>query len=87
MSKDDWITVGEYPNSSCAQIASALLTESSVPHRIWPNTRPAPMASKPYLIYVAPELGDRAREVLADSSISEDELAALALASPPPEDA
>jgi hypothetical protein len=89
MSKDDWVTVGEYPNASSADIASALLTTMNVPHKIWPTTRPVVgmSSSGSYFIWVAPELAGEATSLLSESSVSDAELTALALADPPPDDA
>lgn len=89
MSKDDWVTVGEYKNASSAQIASALLTTMEVPHKIWPTTRPVVgmSSSGNYYIWVAPELVEEAKSVLSESAISDAELTAQALAEPPPDDA
>ena len=89
MSKDDWVTVGEYQNASSAQIASALLTTMEVPHKIWPTTRPVVgmSSSGNYYIWVAPGLAEEAKTVLSESAISDAELTAQALAEPPPDDA
>jgi len=89
MAKDDWVTVGEYPNASSAQIASALLTTMKVPHKIWPTTRPVVgmSSSGNFYIWVAPALAEKAKSILTESSISDADLTALALADPPPDDA
>jgi hypothetical protein len=89
MSKDDWVTVGEYQTASSAQVASALLTTMKVPHKIWPSTRPV-VGMSPYgnyYIWVAPGLAEEAKSVLSESTISDAELTAQALAEPPPDDA
>jgi hypothetical protein len=89
MATDDWVTVGEYSNSSSAQIASVLLATMEVPHKIWPTTRPVVgmSSSGNYYIWVAPELAEEAKGILSESSISDAELAALALSDPRPDDA
>ncbi len=89
MPKDGWVTVGEYPNASCAEIASGLLSTMKLPHRIWPTLRGTlvPNGGGTYLIYVAPALAEEATRVLSESSTSDDELTAQALAVPPPDDA
>jgi hypothetical protein len=87
---DDWVTVGDYPNESCAKIASALLTGMDLPLRIRPNSRDWPGAiprGVSFLIYVAPGLAAEAKRILSETSISDAELTAQALADPPPDDA
>jgi hypothetical protein len=87
VANDDWITVGDYPDEACLRVASALLTAMKIPYRIWPTSRRAlAQLGQPYIIYVAPDLADEAKRILSESEISDAELAALALASPPPDD-
>jgi hypothetical protein len=89
MSKDDWVTVGEYQNASSAQIASALLTTMKIPHKIWPTTRPVVgmSSSGNYYIWVAPGLVEEVKSILSESAIADEELTAQALAEPPPDNA
>jgi hypothetical protein len=86
--KGDWVTVGEYSNAPSAQVASALLTTMGLKHRIWPTTRLfGTAADGDHYIWVAPELVDEATRILSTSTVSERELATLALKDPPPDDA
>lgn len=89
MANDDWVTVGEYPNVSCAEVGSGLLTSMGVPHRIWPRIHSVVGSSSlaPFYIWVAPEDADEAKRILTEAPISDEELSDLALREPRPDDA
>jgi hypothetical protein len=88
MASDDWVTIGDYPDEMSMRVASALLTAMKVPHRIWPPTvRALAHVGEPYILYVAPGLAEEAKRILTEPPISDVDLTAMALASPPPDDA
>jgi hypothetical protein len=89
MAKDDWITIGEYSNSASARVAAGLLASNGVANRVWPNPQPTVGADSPgdFYIWVAPEVAEEARRILAEPVVSEDELTRQALNEPPPDDA
>jgi hypothetical protein len=89
VAKDDWITIGEYSNAASARVAAGLLTTHGVAHRVWPSlwlTFGAD-SSGDFYIWVPPQIADEAKRILAESEVSEDELARQALNEPPPDDA
>ena len=88
MDRNDWVTVGEYPDVPTLRIATAILTTMKIPYRIWPETsRGLAQCGQPIILYVAPDLAEDAKRIIAGSEIPDTELTALALASPPPDDA
>lgn len=88
MDSDDWVTVGEYPDVPTLRIATAILTAMKIPYRIWPETsRGMAQCGQPIILYVAPDLAEDAKRGISGSAITDAELTALALATPPPDDA
>jgi hypothetical protein len=88
MEKDDWLTVGTYPDYISAEVGSGLLSASGIPNRIWPDLqRVGVTADDEYYVWVSPEMADEAKRILAATPVSESELTELALQSPPPDDA
>jgi hypothetical protein len=88
VANDDWVTVGDYPDETNLRVATTLLTAMKIQYRIWPTTQRAlSQFGQSYIIYVAPNLAEEAKRILSESEISDAELAALALESPPPDDA
>jgi hypothetical protein len=80
MSGQDWVSVAQYPDSLSAGVVSKRLSDEGVPNRIW-----APRRSECY-IWVPPESADAAKQILAAPAVPEEELTALALKDPPPDD-
>jgi hypothetical protein len=88
MEKDDWLTVGVYPDYISAQVGSGLLSAAGIPNRIWPDLRRVGVsADEECYVWVSPEMADEAKRILAATPVSESELTDLALKSPPPDDA
>lgn len=86
MSAQDWETVAEPADEAGAQIVLGLLESESIPARIKSNV-PVPGLPISFQVQVNPDFLDRARSLLAGAQLSDDELASLAIASPPPDDA
>jgi hypothetical protein len=86
MVADNWVVVAEYPNASSAEVASGLLSSMGVQSEISPAADSL-TSSGECRISVPPELADEAKRILAESSVSDDELTELALKDPPPDDA
>jgi len=86
MSGQDWETVAEPTDEAGARIVLGLLESESIPARIKSNV-PVPGLPISFQVQVNPQFLERARSLLADAQPTEDELATLATASPPPEDA
>ena len=90
MTDADWISVAEFADPPSAQVVSQRLTVEGIPNRVVfgfiGSTYPSP-GSSPCYIWVPPELADKARQILSEPAISEDELASLALKYPRPDDA
>jgi hypothetical protein len=82
MSDEDWISVGEYQSGISADIASNRLSSDGVPNRTAHGFR-----DPTWFIWVPTEWVDRAKELLAKEAVEEQELTALALQFPPPDDA
>jgi hypothetical protein len=85
VSHGDWIGIGVFGNYASALVVSRLLTDENVPHRVVGS--PAPGRDPECYIWVPPDWLDRAKKVLADAQISDDELTRQALSYPPPDDA
>jgi len=82
MTEDDWVTVGQFSDPLSAEIVSKRLTEEGVPNRIWTP----PRSGGECYVWVPPESLDTAKQLLAEPAVPEDELTALALKDPPPDD-
>jgi len=82
IAQDDWVTVGEYTDASSAAIVSRRLTQEGVPNRLWTSPRPG---GENY-IWVRRESLQAAERILSEPALPEDELTALALQDPPPDD-
>jgi hypothetical protein len=82
MAEHDWESVGTYGDPISAGVASRRLTDEGVPNRIWVP----PGSVGECFIWVAPECVDTAKQVLGEPPISGEELTALALKDPPPDD-
>jgi hypothetical protein len=88
MEKDDWLSVGTYPDYISAQVGSGLLSAAGIANRIWPDLRRVGVtADEECYVWVSPEMADEAKRILTATPVSEDELTQLALQSPPPDDA
>ena len=78
MTDADWISVAEFADPPSAQVVSQRLTVEGIPNRVVfgfiGSTYPSP-GSSPCYIWVPPELADKARQILSEPAISEDELA------------
>ena len=72
LSKNDWLGVGEYDESS-ATMVSQLLTLMKMPHRVVPelNENYATPRIMPFSIWVAPENLEEAKRILAEGQVSE----------------
>lgn len=82
MPDEDWVTVGEYSGPLSAAIVSRRLTEEGVPNRIWSP----PQSGGECFLWVARESLDAAKAILSQPAVSEEDLTALALRDPPPDD-
>ena len=82
MSGHDWVSVGQYFDPISASVVSKRLSDEGVPNRIWTPPR-SPGES---YIWVPSESADTAKRILAQPAVSEEELCALALKDPPPDD-
>ncbi|MFL6550813.1 MAG: putative signal transducing protein [Povalibacter sp.] len=83
MSTDpDWETVAEPTNEAAAQIVFGLLQSESIPSRIKSNV-PVPGLAVSFRVQVASGYLARARDILANAAVTEDELTQLAVNSPP----
>jgi hypothetical protein len=78
----DWETIAEPTNEAAAQIVLGLLQSESIPARIKSNV-PVPGLGVSFKVQVAEGSVQRAREVLANAAVTEDELTQLAVNSPP----
>jgi Putative prokaryotic signal transducing protein len=82
MSADsDWETIAEPTNEAAAQIVLGLLQSESIPARVQSNV-PVPGLGVAFKVQVAKDAVQRAREVLANAAVTEDELTQLAMNSP-----
>jgi hypothetical protein len=86
MSGPDWETVAEPTDEAGARIVLGLLESESIPARIKSNV-PVPGLPISFQVQVDPAFAERARSLLTAAQPSEDELASLAIASKPPDDA
>lgn len=82
MPDEDWITVGEYSDALSAAIVSKRLTEEGVPNRIWSPQR----SGGGCFVWVARESLEAAKAILSQPAVPEEDLTALALKDPPPDD-
>ena len=82
MSDPAWQIVAEPTNEAAAQIVLGLLESESVPARIRSNV-PVPGLGISFRVEVAAGFVARARDVLANAQISEEELIQLAISSQP----
>ena len=80
-----WISVGEFPNAFSANTVSQRLSSEKIPNRVVFST--LPRRGPECWIWVPPEWVDKAKAVLTEDAVSEDELAKAALSYPPPDDA
>jgi hypothetical protein len=78
----DWATVAEPTSEAAAQIVLGLLQSESVPSRLLSNV-PVPGLGISFRVQVAKHAIERARKVLANAAVGEDELAQLAVSLPP----
>ena len=79
MPHQDWVSVGEYTNRYSASAISIRLTTEGVPHRVVSSGLPDSDSTR--WIEVPPEWVDRAREILVQPAVPEDELTEEALRS------
>jgi hypothetical protein len=88
MTDADWVSVAEYADVPSAQVVSRRLTMDGIQNRIVSNfSGPAYNQNGACSIWVPPQSAADAKRLLQDPPISEDELAALALKYPRPDDA
>ncbi len=88
MSEGDWLDVGEDYDESSATVMSRLLTFMKMPHRVVPtlDVNYASPRIGPFAIWVAPENLEKAKRILAEGQVSDEELTSQALREPPPDD-
>jgi hypothetical protein len=77
MPHQDWVSVGEYTNRYSASAISIRLTTEGVPHRVVSSGLPDRDSTR--WIEVPPEWADRAKEILVQPAVPEDELTEEAL--------
>jgi hypothetical protein len=80
---EDWLSAGEYDSGTAAAVASARLTAEGIPNRMVPYGPRNPGCS----VWVPPEWIEKAKALLSQDAVPEDELTKLALSYPPPDDA
>jgi hypothetical protein len=78
----EWETIAEPNNELAAQILLGLLQSETLPARVKSNV-PVPGLGVSFKVQVAVRHAQRAREVLAQAAVSDDELAQLAADTPP----
>ena len=78
----EWETVAEPTNEAAAQIVLGLLQSESIPSRVNANV-PVPGLGVSFRVQVEKGFASRARSVVANAAVSEDELTQLAINSPP----
>jgi hypothetical protein len=84
MPQQPWPSIGEFVDPILASLVSRRLTQAGIPHRFAPPTvweRYAPIH-----IWVPPDWLDRAKQLLAQYAVPEDELTNAALSYPSPDD-
>lgn len=74
--------MGQYTERLSAGVVSKRLTDEGVANRVWVP----PRSDGECYIWVPPEAAERARRILEQPAVSEDELTALALQDSPPDD-
>ncbi|HKE96180.1 MAG TPA: hypothetical protein VKB34_17865 [Povalibacter sp.] len=84
MSDQDWHVVAEPTTEAAAQILLGLLQSEAIPARIKANI-PVPGLGIAFRVEVATGFVPKARDVLRNAQVSEEELAQLAVNSPPAE--
>jgi hypothetical protein len=82
MSDPDWETIAEPTNEAAAHIVLGLLQSESIPSRVKANI-PVPGLGVAFRVQVEKSFVVRARDILANASVSDDELTQLAIDSPP----
>jgi hypothetical protein len=85
MPRQDWENVGEYANWHSASAISRRLTNEDVPHRVVSSGLPDRDSRR--WIEVPPEWADRAKGILAQPAVPEEELTEEALSFPRVDDA
>jgi len=83
-----WVSIGEYPNLESANVVAGRLTVEGLLNRVVSADPAGPLfgAVGEYAVVVPPESLQAARRVLAESAIPDEDLTALALKDPPPDD-
>jgi hypothetical protein len=82
---EDWLSAGEFDNGASAAVVSARLTSEGIPNRIVPSGLYS--AGAMWSVWVPPEWIQKAKALLSQDAVPEDELTKLALGYPPPDDA
>lgn len=85
MDTQGWQVVAEPPTEAGAQILLGLLQSEDIPARMQANV-PVPGLGVAFKVEVKSDFLDRARDLLRNSQVSDEELAQLATSSPPVED-
>jgi hypothetical protein len=80
---EDWLSAGEYDSGTAAAVVSARLTAERIPNRMVPYGPRNPGCS----VWVRPEWIEKAKALLSQDAVPEDELTKLALSYPAPDDA
>ena len=81
---EDWLSAGEFANGASAAVVSARLTSEGIPNRIVTSGF---IRDPTCSVWVPPESLHKAKALLSQDAVPEDELAKLALSYPPPDDA
>jgi len=88
MADNNWVSLGEYSNFESAEAVAGRLTVEGVQNQVVsaePAGGPLFGAVGEYAILVPPEYLEAAKRILSEQ-VSDDELTALALKDPPPDD-
>jgi hypothetical protein len=85
MFRTDWPSVGEFTNTTEAELTSQRLSAEGIPNKIDTPGIPG-LAVGPYQVRVRSDWHKRAQQLLSEPPLPEDELTELALKSGPVED-
>jgi len=88
MPNNDWVSIGEYPNFESADVIAGRLSVEGVQNRVVSADPAGPLfgALGEYAVLVPTESLEAAQRILAESPIPDEDLTALALKDPPPDD-
>jgi len=88
MPDNNWVSIGEYPNFESADVIAGRLSVDGVLNRVVSADPAGPLfgAVGEFAVLVPSESLEAAQRILAESPIPDEDLTALALKHPPPDD-